>query len=211
MGYTSTLVFEAGNSPGGSDTGTYTTSAGYVEFNDGRTFGSTVQISGNVLWVSGEVTGTLPSGRTLCRERLRTCASIGSGGTLNVAGGNLTFVGGATLYMKGSAKLLNSGTVNFDSDGGGITAETSAATVVNSSGGVFESTEATPHGLPRRLTMRGLSWAIRVPWCSKRETALGGAIRAPTPQALAMSSSTTDARSAQRCRSAATSCGSAAK
>ena len=99
-----------------------------------------LELLGQSNWSSGELdTGTLPSGATLyVYGSCEHCASIGSGGTLNVAGGNLTFVGGATLYMKGSAKLLNSGTVNFDSDGGGITAETSAATVVNSSGGVFE-------------------------------------------------------------------------
>ena len=98
--------FEAGNSPGGSDTGTYTTSAGYVEFNDGRTFGSTVQISGNVLWVSGEVTGTLPSGAKLIdASECVGCDVVGADKSLTLTGGELQFAD------RGS--LVNYGVIDF--------------------------------------------------------------------------------------------------
>ena len=113
-----------GNSPGQSDTGSYTTSGtgcggGSIRFAGGRTLGSTVQMSGNVSWMNGEVTGTLPSGATLLVETAgcSTCDTIGNG-TLDVTGGELALVGNNSfIAMTGSARLVNSGTVNFTTDG----------------------------------------------------------------------------------------------
>ena len=80
-----------------------------------------------------------PSGATLLVETAgcSTCDTIGNGGTLDVTGGELALVGNNSfIAMTGSARLVNSGTVNFTTDGA-IGGDSSA---VIENHGLFEKT-----------------------------------------------------------------------